>query len=217
MMCKGLSIICFIILIFPLGSVSIFASEAIIFSDERSLIVQEHEELEGVYLLKLDGGGMMSCEKGMVKEIRFVEDQPDEAVERSLAAPVPGQKPDYEAIIEEVSREHDVDSSLVKAVVKIESNFNPFSVSPKGAQGLMQLMPKTATRFNVDNVFDPKENIQGGIRYLKFLSNRYGRRLDLILAAYNAGEEAVEKHGGVPPYRETIEYVLKVLRLYNKS
>jgi len=91
----------------------------------------------------------------------------------------------------------------------VESNYNPLAVSPKGAQGIMQLMPQTAARFGVRNSFDPKENIDGGVRYLKFLQDLFKDDL-LAAAAYNAGEGAVTKYGGVPPYKETIDYVARV-------
>lgn len=211
-----------IILLFFLGAAPVLSSEAILFHDGRYLIVQGHEERGNVFFLRLGGGGSMSCEQGMIKEIRLVEDPPQPAAPGTDTQPIvapPASDPDprYEEIIEEISKEHDIDSSLVKAIVKVESNFNPRAVSPKGAQGLMQLMPKTAQRFQVHDVFNPEDNVQGGIRYLKLLTERYEGRFDLILAAYNAGEEAVEKYGGIPPYHETIDYILKVLKLYNKS
>ena len=112
-----------------------------------------------------------------------------------------------------IARRHRIDEALVRAVIEVESRYDAFAVSPRGAMGLMQLMPKTAQRFSVRNAFDPIENIDGGVRYLGELLERYGGRLHLALAAYNAGEEAVDRFGGVPPYRETEHYVGKVLRL----
>jgi soluble lytic murein transglycosylase-like protein len=119
------------------------------------------------------------------------------------------------SIIHEISRKYQIDSALVKAIVTVESNNDPLAVSSKGAQGLMQLMPATARRLKVLRPFDPRENIIGGIKYIKGLIASYGD-LRLALAAYNAGPGAVDKYAGIPPYRETINYVKKVLRYYKK-
>jgi soluble lytic murein transglycosylase len=110
---------------------------------------------------------------------------------------------------------HGVDPELVHAVVRVESGFNPNAVSRKGAMGLMQLMPQTAVDLNVRNTFNPRENIDGGVKYLRRLLDRYEGNLTLALAAYNSGETAVNKWGTVPPYPETRNYVRKILRLYN--
>ncbi|HEY7114506.1 MAG TPA: lytic transglycosylase domain-containing protein [Thermoanaerobaculia bacterium] len=117
----------------------------------------------------------------------------------------------YDSLIEAEARRANVDASLVSAVIRAESNFEPRSVSRKGARGLMQLMPSTAKRLGVSRPFDPRSNIRGGARYLRELADRFGGRPELVLAAYNAGENAVESHGGVPPYRETVGYVKRIL------
>lgn len=103
-----------------------------------------------------------------------------------------------------------VDARLVEAMVKVESNFDPYAVSRRGAMGLMQLMPQTASRYEVSRPFEPEQNLRAGIAYLKDLLDRYGK-LELALAAYNAGEKAVDRHGGIPPYRETRDYVRRIL------
>lgn len=108
----------------------------------------------------------------------------------------------------------EVDPALVEAIVAVESSFDPRAISPKGAIGLMQLMPQTASRYDVSDPFDPQENLTGGTRYLRDLLSRFGGDLPQVLAAYNAGEAAVFKYQGVPPYRETREYIQKVLALY---
>ena len=118
----------------------------------------------------------------------------------------------YAADIQEISREHGVSPALIEAVVRTESGFDPTAVSPKGAGGLMQLMPKTAAALGVPDRFDPRENISGGVRHLRYLLDRYQGSVPLALAAYNAGEAAVDAHRGVPPYPETQQYVRRVLR-----
>jgi hypothetical protein len=122
---------------------------------------------------------------------------------------------DYMAVINNACYRNGVDPRLVHAIVKVESDFNPYALSRKGAMGLMQLMPQTAINMNVHNIFNPHENIDGGVRYLRYLLDRYEGNLSLALAAYNAGETAVKKWGTVPPYPETQSYVQKILKLYN--
>lgn len=113
-----------------------------------------------------------------------------------------------------LAQHHGIDARLLHAIITVESDFDPWAVSHAGAQGLMQLMPATALRYAVDNPFDPRANIEGGIRYLKALLARYPGDLRRVLAAYNAGEDAVERHGGVPPYPETQRYVARIMTLY---
>jgi hypothetical protein len=117
----------------------------------------------------------------------------------------------FDALIEAEARRANVDAALVSAVIRAESNFEPRSVSRKGARGLMQLMPATARRLGVSKPFDARANVRGGVRYLRELADRFEGKPELVLAAYNAGENAVETHGGVPPYRETVQYVRRVL------
>jgi soluble lytic murein transglycosylase-like protein len=128
----------------------------------------------------------------------------------SLPAPAPTeteQPAGIDQAVEQIAAQTSLPADLIHSVIKVESNYNPYAVSSKGAQGLMQLIPATARRFGVDNVFNPIENIQGGARYLAYLLTLYKGNYPLALAAYNAGEAAVAKYGGVPPYRETQNYV----------
>jgi soluble lytic murein transglycosylase-like protein len=118
----------------------------------------------------------------------------------------------FDKIIQDAARRHQVDPALVKAVIRAESDFVPRAVSPKGALGLMQLMPATAHERNVWRVFEPRQNVEGGVTHLRYLLDRYGGNLRLALAAYNAGEKAVDTYGGVPPYPETWQYLERVLR-----
>jgi soluble lytic murein transglycosylase-like protein len=121
----------------------------------------------------------------------------------------------YDSIIENAAMSASVEPNLLRAVIVVESGFNSRAVSKRGAVGLMQLMPATANRFGVSNPYDPRQNIHGGAQYLKFLINRFGQDVRLALAAYNAGEEAVERNGGqIPPFTETMAYVPRVLRIY---
>jgi hypothetical protein len=131
------------------------------------------------------------------------------------ASPAPAVSPDLSglginALVESISAQHGLLPQLVHSVIKVESNYNPNAVSRKGALGLMQLIPSTARRFGVSDVFNPVENIQGGVKYLKYLLDLYNNDYRLALAAYNAGEGAVAKYGDVPPYAETQNYLAQV-------
>jgi soluble lytic murein transglycosylase-like protein len=124
--------------------------------------------------------------------------------------------PRLEAIVNHAARDYAVDKSLVQAVIHAESDFDVNAVSPKGASGLMQLMPETAQRYGVRDIFDPEQNIIGGVRYLRDLLETFGHNVRLAVAAYNAGEQAVLRYGGVPPYPETVQYVNKVMLLHSR-
>lgn len=131
--------------------------------------------------------------------------------------PVRVNPDEYNEYIKEAASTFNLPEYLIRAVMAVESSFNPYAVSPKGAEGLMQLMPSTARDMEVKDSFSPKDNIMGGARYLRFLANMFNGDLVLILAAYNAGHTAVRKYGNkIPPFPETIEYVRKVSRLYLK-
>jgi len=135
---------------------------------------------------------------------------------RSTAAPAKSSDPVH-ALIDSIATNHGLDPALVRAIIQTESNFNRWAVSAKGARGLMQLIPDTGARYGVRDFFDPRQNIEGGVLYMKFLLEKFNGNLDLSLAAYNAGENLVEKLGRVPPIAETREYVRKVRANYGKS
>ena len=147
----------------------------------------------------------------------FVRNAPSGGV----SAPRPGlsaaPKPDLTAVVKDASGRYQLDPDLVNSVIKAESGFNTRAVSPKGARGLMQLMPGTASQLGVPNAFDPQANVEGGTKYLRELLERYNFDLVKALAAYNAGPQRVEHFGGVPPYYETRAYVARIVRDFNKK
>jgi soluble lytic murein transglycosylase-like protein len=120
----------------------------------------------------------------------------------------------FDPIIADASKKYGLEAPLIKAVIKAESDFDPNAISHKGARGLMQIMPMNYRLLNVENPFDPNQSIDAGARYLRDMMDRYNGKLHLSLAAYNAGPGAVDRHGGVPPYQETEEYIERVMRYY---
>ncbi len=123
----------------------------------------------------------------------------------------------YDQIIRRIAQKYNVDPDLIHSIIRAESNYNSQAVSPKGAVGLMQLMPDTAKDYGVKDRYDPVENIEGGVKFLKDLFQTYDQKDDLVLAAYNAGPEAVKKHEGIPPYPETIQYIQRVKSYWNPN
>lgn len=154
------------------------------------------------------------------QSVRTIVVAPKVSAPREVKPQVPGEEiataPNVKSLVEEAAAKYDVSPALIDSIIQVESNYNPSAVSPKGAQGLMQLMPETARRLGVNNSFDPRENIHGGVKYLKFLQDTF-KDDRLAIAAYNAGEGAVAKYKNVPPYRETMSYVAEVGKRYGKA
>jgi soluble lytic murein transglycosylase-like protein len=195
------------------------SAELIFFSEDRSMSVASHRFEGDRMVVTLRGGGEMTFDRSVITKIA-----PDEIPYRdeTIAAADEGdvsitpsralvQNTAYDPIIEQASDKHGVDARIIKAVIQVESAFQPRARSSKGAMGLMQLMPRTARQYKARNPYDPKSNIEAGVRYLRKLLDEF--ELPLALAAYNAGEGAVRRFGGIPPYAETRAYVSKVLGL----
>jgi len=180
-------------------------AEIALLSNGLTLKLDGHRVEDGLVVLALKGGGEMGVPPAAVRG--FV---PDEVLDE-VSVPAGG---DLRELAAAAARRHGLDPDLVMAVVSVESGFRPQAVSPKGAQGLMQLMPRTASSLGVADALDPAQNLDGGTRHLGQLLTLYGGDVTRALAAYNAGEGAVDRHGGVPPYRETRAYVKKVLERY---
>ena len=190
-------------------------SRLFLFAEHLTIIMIATLLLFSLFSTSLFAGGLYSYinEKGIlvftnigVRSPSPASHTPSVASDRTL--------PKYASLIRKVATRHGLDENLVRAVVEVESNYNPTAVSRKGCIGLMQLHPDTAKRFGVRNSFDPDENIEGGVKYLKFLMSEFEGELPLVLAAYNAGENAVARYDGIPPYRETQNYVRKVTARY---
>ncbi len=186
-------------------------AEIVYLASGRTMSVRSHRVEGDTLVLALRGGGEISCSRALVDRI-----VPDEvpypepgAAEASAPAPEAQGGVPFREVIEEAAGVWGVDADLVRAVIEVESAFEPRAVSAKGAMGLMQLMPATARQYGVADLFDPRANIDAGTRHLRTLLDRYD--LSLALAAYNAGAGAVDRYGGVPPYRETKDYVRRVM------
>lgn len=196
------------------------SAEIVYLAAGRTLSVKSHRIDGESIILTLRSGGEVTCDRALVEkiepdEVPFPEPAPAadpvqaDAAEQDLS--VLDSTP-YGEIIASLSEAHGVDPLLVRALIQVESGYKPKAKSRKGAMGLMQLMPSTAREYKVRNPFEPKANIEAGIKHLKSLIDRFGV-VELALAAYNAGEGAVMKFNGIPPYRETRNYVSRILAL----
>jgi len=192
------------------------AGQAVLFSDGRSMEVEGVEFRGEIAVLLLEGGSRISTPAMRIKHVQEI-DTPEGPESRGGAVVRDDggwriEAGAYADLIDAAAQRHGLDPVLLTAMATVESSFNPRAVSPQGAGGLLQLMPATAERFGVSDVFDVSQNVDGGARYLSWLLERYDGRTDLALAGYNAGEGAVDRHQGVPPFQETREYVRRVLR-----
>lgn len=193
----------------------------VVFEDGRLLRIRSFERADQRYVLKLEPHGRIEVPESRVEAI--VDEVPSSEPLPPLA-PALALKPyrdgyaglvvPYGKDLARLAREHDLNPLLLYCIMHVESAGNPRALSPKGAMGLMQLMPGTARRFSVKDPWDPLQNIRGACRYLNYLHGLFGGKVDLVLAAYNCGEVLVKKHGGVPEFRETRNYVRKIIELY---
>jgi soluble lytic murein transglycosylase-like protein len=164
-----------------------------------------------IYVWKDKAGNLVLSDKAKDPSAKSYSLSPAASTTFRTTRPISRRAAEYQTLIEEHAALNDVNVDLVRALIQAESAFNPRAVSPKGALGLMQLMPETAAELGVTDAFNPAENVRGGVRYLKQLLVKYDGRVELALAAYNAGPGAVKKYGGrVPPYRETQNYVARI-------
>jgi hypothetical protein len=205
-----------------------------LFSDGRNMKIEAYTVEEDTIHLTMAGGGKLSLPLGRIERIvddeiitAAVVEEVKKIVEDGGVFPKrswrynehsrPLFQSKYNDIIVEAAKQFDVDAALVSAVIKAESDYNALTVSHKGARGLMQLMPATAKRFGVTNSFDPRENIFAGTRYLRWLLKTFDGNADLAVAAYNAGEGNVWKYEGVPPFRETVNYINRIAKHIRKA
>jgi soluble lytic murein transglycosylase-like protein len=188
-------------------------AEYVVLRSGQRLHVTGYQLQGDKYHLQL-GGGFVNVPAANVVSI-----EPEDTFAPLPAAPpaAAGPQPFYRDLVEAAAKKYNMDADLITSVIAVESNFDPKAVSRKNARGLMQLLPETAAQLGVKNIDDPAENIDGGTRYLRDLLQKYNNDLALALAAYNAGPEKVQLYGRVPPYAETISYVRRVKRGYDKS
>jgi transglycosylase-like protein with SLT domain len=205
-------------------------ADLVVFDDGHIVKAASYRVVEDELEIGLQGGGSYRVDLGRIE--RIVDDEVAETCSSTDPA-LPGLalaydlsyrenrgplfNTPYDRMIAAEAKRYDVDASLVSALIRAESNYEPRAVSRKGARGLMQLMPATARRLSLSRPFDPVANVRAGVRYLKELLDRFDNRPELVLAAYNAGENAVDAYGGVPPYRETVGYVKRILSWWSPA
>lgn len=213
-----------LVVVVSLASAASARAEIVFFASGRSMSIKAHEMRGDQVVLMLRAGGEIITPASVIAriepdEVPYPEPEPEPAPPIAVPegarpfAPLRPEQLRYSQIIDKVSAEQGVDPKLIHAVIEVESNYQERARSPKGAKGLMQLMPETARQYAVNNPYDPVANIEAGIKHLKSLLVRFTQNIPLALAAYNAGQAAVERFGGIPPYRETRDYVSRILKL----
>jgi hypothetical protein len=199
------------------GAAAPARAEIAFFSNGHNMSIKSHRVEGDTLVLALRAGGEMMVDAALITRIEPDEvpyPEPELVREETVRFDRRDARKEYAAIIDRVSKEQGVDARLVRAVIQVESGYQQTARSRKGAMGLMQLMPQTARQYAVADPYDPVANIEGGIKHLKMLLDRWPTQL--ALAAYNAGEGAVEKFRGIPPYPETRAYVSRVLQLVSR-
>jgi soluble lytic murein transglycosylase-like protein len=218
-------LLCLLMSAFALGSVTRVNAEQIVFANGRSISVKDYRVDGNLITVTLHRGGEASFDKALVTAIK-ADEMPDEEptvavvlapalLQSARAAHAPLDARPFADLIETVSLKHGVDPELVHAVVLAESNYEPHAKSNVGARGLMQVMPGTARDFGIRDLYDPQNNLEAGVQYLKFLLARFD--VKRAIAAYNAGPATVRKYNGIPPFEETQNYVKKVYAEYLTS
>ena len=203
------------------------SAEIVYLSSGKTLSVKSHRVEGESIILTMRTGGEVTCDKSIIEkivadEVPYEEPKPQATATNAELPTVPAdpallESTPYGEIIAAMSQAHGVDPMLVRALIQVESNYRPGAKSHKGAMGLMQLMPSTARQYQVRNPYDPTANIGAGVKHLKGLIDRMDGAIDMALAAYNAGEGAVKKFKGIPPYRETRNYVSRILSIAGLS
>ncbi len=196
-----------------LATLPAFAADLAMLRNGFSIRSERHEVIGNVTRLYLSAtnSGYVDVPSSQIDHFEKDTTLPIPIVPRPKAAQPLGE------VVADASSQYHLDPDLVNSVIRAESGFNTRAVSPKGAQGLMQLMPQTAEKLGVDDAFDPQANVQGGTQYLRILLERYNFDLVKALAAYNAGPRRVEQYGGLPPYQETQAYVARIIRDFNRK